>query len=178
MKSVAIIGTRKPSEKMSNRITQVAAFLVKRGIHVRTGGAVGIDEDAMLGAASVDSSKLHIFLPWADYNKELIPAGSNLYLYNEKTCPSWNQSVDKFHPAPVNLSNGARALHARNYGIIMFPEPVDIVIAVPRSIHDEGGTGQGMRIAIGNNVKLYNLLINDEWVELKTLLDLMKGVKK
>lgn len=177
MARYAMIGTREMSEKMYDRFVKVARFLVKRGHHIHTGGATGADEAAMVGAASVDVSKLHVFLPWADYNSDLIPEGANTYLYDEKTCPNWFASVDRYHPKPASLTRGPRALHARNYGIVMFPEPVDAVIAVPGSLNPEkwGGTGQGMRIAIGENVPLYNVLIKDEWLKFKAILDAMKG---
>lgn len=174
MARYAMIGTRSPSDKMFERIHNVARFLVRRGHHIHTGGAKGVDEAAMVGAASVDASKLHVFLPWADYNKDIIPAGANTYLFDEVACPNWSKSVDKYHPNARALTRGPRALHARNYGIVMFPEPVDAVIAVPKSIQEEGGTGQGMRIAIGENVELYNIIIKDEWLKLKTILDAMK----
>lgn len=170
----AIIGTRNPTEKQFERVRKLSRFLVKRGHHIRTGGAKGVDEAAMVGAASVDASKLHVFLPWDGYNKEIIPEGANLYLYEEDSCPNWHASVDRYHPNAKNLTRGPRALHARNYGIVMFPDPVEAVIALPKSVADEGGTGQGMRIALGENVPLYNIIISDEWARLKTILDAMK----
>lgn len=171
----AMIGTRDPSEIMRKRMFNIAARLVAYGHEVATGGADGIDEEAMKGAASVDASKLHVFLPWAAYNQNKIPFGCSTYVFSESTCPSWNASVDKYHPNPGALTRGPRALHARNFGIVMYPEPVDGVIAVPQSQANPGGTGQGMRIALGEGVPLYDMTLLEDRMRFKAILD---GYKK
>lgn len=176
MKSVAIIGTKDHlDEKGFQRLYNLARRLVKAGIRVRTGGAFQSDQAAMEGAASVDPGMLDVFLPWESYNKEIIPAGANTFTYDEQSCPNWTRSVDEYHPNPGSLTRGSRALHARNYGIIMYPAPVDFVVAHPRNATGNlGGTGQGMRIAEAMGIKIYNMQIKDDRLALKVVLDALK----
>lgn len=176
MARYAIIGSREVSEKMYDRLVTMARILVRHGHEVATGGAKGADEAAMVGAASVDVSKLHVYLPWASYNEEMIPAGANTYLYEPDTCPNWAKSVDIYHPNPAELTRGPRALHARNFGILMYPKQVDAVIAVPGSLDPDrwGGTGQGMRIAIGEGVPLFNMRVKEDRLRVKEILEAVK----
>lgn len=144
-KTVAIVGTRSPDSTQERR----ARFLANRlshtyGCTITTGGAYGIDQAAMEGA---DADKLLVYLPWASYNQKIIPVGAKTIVASTLHHPDWFASVQEYHPAPSKLTFGALALHARNYGII---EHTDLVIAFP----DEsggGGTGQGIRIALGLN---------------------------
>jgi hypothetical protein len=173
----AMIGSREATQQQQDRMYNIARRLVKYGHEVSTGGASNIDEAAMNGAASIDPSKLHVFLPWQGYTDKVgapIPNGANTYMFSEATCPNWNASVDKYHPNPVGLTRGPRALHARNFGILMYPEPVAACIAVPKTLTNLGGTGQGMRIAVGEGITLYNMLIQDDRTKLKELLEAMK----
>lgn len=62
--------------------------------------------------------------------------------------------MDKHHPASWHLTPAARALHARNYGIL---EQADVVVAFPRDGKEAGGTGQGIRIARAMGKELFVL---------------------
>jgi hypothetical protein len=91
---------------------------------------------------------LDICLPWASYNKEIIPKGARLIIADRFRTAEWFESVENYHPAPDKLTNGARALHARNFGVI---QPAHLVIAFPDA-DGGGGTGQGIRIAEALNI--------------------------
>jgi hypothetical protein len=112
----------------------------------------------MYGSSKGDPSKLHLFLPWKGFNQKLIPEKAHVTTYNKKIHPQWTKSVEWYHPNYRALSDGAKSLHARNYGIVADPEPVDFVIACPHNLFDLGGTGQGIRVAEALKVPVYNIL--------------------
>lgn len=142
----AIIGTRKPDENQAEAAYNLAFAIACIGGHtVRTGGAYGIDQKAMEGT---QGRNLEVYLPWSSYNRELVPVRSRLVIYSRSEHAEWTESVGKYHPAAHNLSRGAFALHARNFGII---SGCDKVIAFPGE-EGGGGTGQGIRIA--NTLKI------------------------
>jgi hypothetical protein len=152
---VAIIGTREPTEEMMILVKNVAFDLAYKGIEISTGGAKGIDTAAMIGAGLCNPNKLFIYLPKKDLR---IPGNCNITVYDKKIHHNWTQSVRKYHPSKGNLPPDTFALHARNFGIVADPQKVDVVIALPKSLTDWGGTGQGMRIANDLGIKMYNLL--------------------
>lgn len=171
---VAIIGTRKPRPDQYEMLAEWSRILLQKGMTVTTGAADGCDDAAMVGATRVSEDlrrNLHVFLPWASYNRNRVPSGSTITVYDPKVHIDWTASVPKYHKAPHLLSRGSYALMARNYGIICFPWNVDAVIALPKSLADEGGTGEGMRIARDLGIKLFNLRepdgVNDaaDWID-------------
>lgn len=137
---VAIIGTRKPDENQELAAFELARRLNSAGIRTRTGAAFGVDNACMRGSVP---SMLSVVLPWASYNREIVPAGCERIVFDPRVHDHWNKSVDKYHPKPSALTRGARALHARNFGII---EPCVAVVAMPDE-NGGGGTAQGIRIA-------------------------------
>lgn len=167
---VAIIGTRRPKKETRYLITRISSVILSLGGGVDTGAADGTDEAAMEGYDQNKSGKLTVYIPWKSYNSNKIPDGASIVVYNKNIHSLWTESVAKLHPKPKALSRGAVALHARNYGIIADP-PVNIVIALPKSLSDLGGTGQGMRIAANLGISVYNLLNQEhmdkviKWIE-------------
>ena len=124
--AVAIIGTRNPDHRQERKARFLAYHLSHHyGCRIKTGGAYGIDQAAMLGAR-IDM--LDICLPWASYNKEIIPKGARLIIADRFRTAEWFESVENYHPAPDKLTNGARSLHARNFGII---QPAHLVDCFP-----------------------------------------------
>lgn len=145
MATFAIIGTRNPDQFQRELAKRLAASLSGAGHAIRTGGAYGIDQAAIEGTCE---PCLEVVLPWASYNREIIPKHARVVVYDLPGHHVWHESVRLYHPKPDVLKGGAYALHARNYGIL-WPEPtihVKRVIAMPDA-SGGGGTGQGIRIA-------------------------------
>lgn len=170
---VAIIGTRNPTEGQYAYIRMLALSLVGQGVEVATGNADGIDNAAVTGACQINPRKLWVYLPWATYNSQYIEDYPEIHVltYLSKAALT---SVDIFHPYAKKLTEGARKLHARNYGIIKEPT-VDAVIACPSE--KGGGTAQGMRIAKAFDIPLFDIT-NDvgrhkliEWLSKNNLLE-------
>ena len=149
--SLAIIGTRDPSPEQV-ALASWAAIMMSGPEHrwwIVTGGAYGIDQVAMDGAFE---GRLRVKLPWASYNRDIIPAHAHIaVLGTEQDYPADYASVDQYHPAPNRLSQGARRLHARNYGIVVGRTAV---LALPGR-DGAGGTGQGIRIAKDREIPLF-----------------------
>lgn len=170
LKTVAIIGSRRIDPNQFNYIVAVAKAFAKRGWVIKTGCADGADYASMVGCREVDPTLLTLYLPWARYNESYQRDTDHKLIYDERDQQFlfWKESVAKYHPAPQRLSRGAFALMARNYGIV---SGADVVVAMPMSITDVGGTGQGMRIAKDLDIPLYTVCDKDERQRLKTFIN-------
>jgi hypothetical protein len=171
--SIAIIGTRDPTEEQASKAEFLAQRLSAQGHRIRTGAAPGIDLAAMRGAVV---GQLDVFLPWPSFSATLIPRHAKRIVFNEAIHADWAKSVDEYHPAPKSLTQAARKLHARNYGIV---EGTAIVVALPQR-GEGGGTGQGIRVARGLKIPV---LVQDAKISqlhdpeqvLRLIEDLIKG---
>jgi len=137
---IAILGTRTPSKLDYDFVKFLCAHLAKLQHLVRTGGAVGIDAAAIAGVNMADHRYVWIYEPWPHF-ADGVASELNTRI---RLQPEWLETVGKYHPDPYALSSGGRKLMARNYGIITWPNRVDLVIACPGGT---GGTWQGIRIA-------------------------------
>jgi len=147
MNYYAGIGSRKTPANILNVMTHIAEFLQRREYTLRSGAAQGADTAFEKGAGEL---------------KEIFTARSNI--------PSEAMStVDRFHPAPGNLSPYARKLMARNAMQIFGADmntPVSFVICwtpdgangtTQPTSYNTGGTGQAIRIAAANGIPVINL---------------------
>jgi hypothetical protein len=110
---------------------------------------------------------LDVFLPWASYNKDIIPQHARITVADRQKHARWFDSVWEAHPAPGRLTRGAFALHARNYGII---EDAAIVVAFPGP-NGAGGTGQGIRLAQALDKPLLSFNKGSEVPSVELLID-------
>lgn len=163
--SAAIIGTREPDQAQYWAARRLS-FMLSRyfDCRIRTGAAFGIDEQSMVGA---HPGMLDVFLPWASYNKDIIPAHARITVADRHKHARWFDSVWEAHPAPGRLTRGAFALHARNYGII---EDAALVVAFPNE-RGGGGTGQGIRLAQALDKPLLSFNKGSEIPALELLVD-------
>jgi hypothetical protein len=140
----------------------------KAAIHghtVVTGAAEGADQLAAETALAA-GGKVELVLPWGEFNREWVdsmtanysPARVTVVTYVPLECPDWTQSVYDYHPACQNGKMGLRTgefrLHARNYGIVYNSKTV---VALPGRKRGGGGTGQGLRVAQGLRIRLFDL---------------------
>ncbi len=145
--SYAGIGSRKTPADVMNVMTLSAKRLSKRGYVLRSGGADGADSAFAQGAEFKE-----IFLPWKGFNGLNSPyAVASEHAMIE---------AEKFHPAWNRLSNGAKALHARNMHQILGPnldDPVDFVLCWTPEGLGQGGTGQAIRIAKKYDIPVFDM---------------------
>ena len=155
-KFYAGIGSREVNDSVGTNIRYIAEVLEHNRYTLRTGGAEGCDQYAQSGV----EHSAQIWLPWATYNKgirEEYPDHKYMIL-SEGDKEAW-ESVEKFHPNPTALSRGARALHARNYRILVgktYPNS-EFVVCWTRDGKDSGGSGQLIRTANFLKIPVYNL---------------------
>ena len=167
MNKISFIGTREFSSlgsQVQEMYLESVTWAVQWGYTVSTGAAKGADQVAANRAIKLGGS-LVLYLPWWGYEKEWIqslPGGVEYTVYSPKAHPSWGESVGEFHPNPKALSRGARALHARNFGII---EGSKAVIAVSRK--GQGGTAQGLRIARSLGIPTFDLFFEADRASLR-----------
>ena len=137
------IGARKIPEDIRQKMYGFAAQLARAGWTLRSGGADGSDAAFEAGCDS-ELGKKEIFLPWKGFNKSL----SSLY----KVSPEAEESVEKYHPAPQNLSLAAKRLMGRNYHQVMGPRigahSSGVCICYTEGGKLVGGTSQALRIIL------------------------------
>lgn len=167
--SVAIIGTRDPDSDQI-KAAEMVSFKLSRHYDctIHTGGAAGIDFAAMMACKK---GMLRVYIPWKGYHTDLIPKHAVVEVYTPKMHHGdWSRSVS-LHPNTGKLTESARRLHARNYGIV---HGRDLVLAFPRS-DSGGGTAQGMRIATREGTALIvrpslkEFSLNDLWLQVLSL---------
>ena len=130
------IGSRDTPDDICITMTKLARVLSDLGYTLRSGGAAGADKAFAAGASDKE-----IFRP-NDATAEAIELSS------------------KYHPAWNRCKQWAKLLHARNAQIVLGRElnsPVSFVICWTKNAKGTGGTGQGIRIAKGYNIPVYDL---------------------
>jgi len=164
------IGSRKTPIETQKMMFEIGAYLSKRGLTLRSGGADGADLMFERGCDSTNGKK-EIYLPWKGFNR----SNSNLYSISQIAL----DSVDRYHPNPFSLSFGARKLMARNYYQMMGMDTTSssFIVCWTSGGTVNGGTGQAMRIANDYNIPIVNLfgISLDEAVE--KINKIIEGVK-
>ena len=139
-KIYAGIGSRKTPTDTLILMENFAIDLANVGYTLRSGGAKGADKEFEDACDSVKGKK-EIF-------------------YAKDTTEEALTHASYFHPAWLKCDDFARRLHGRNSMIVLgksLDEPVDFIVCWTPNGALEGGTAQGLRIAIGENIKIYNL---------------------
>lgn len=167
-RNYAGIGTRHPTDQQADLVRRVAVYLANRGYTIHSGAAEGVDQLFSTTAINHDGAAV-LHLPWRKHADEYLADldTQQRYLVDVRVLRSkHNQrdteafaSVDQHHPAPDQLSWGARLLHARNYRILVPEEPVAFVVALPARHNGKavGGTMQGIRIAEALSIPIVRL---------------------
>jgi hypothetical protein len=164
------IGARTTPNNILVRMSHIAKRLEHQLFTVYSGGAAEGADAAFI--ATIQFYK--VFMPARLFNYKTANRAdfidcSDLYNWNEAL-----QTVDKYHPAPHNLTPFARKLHARNAYCVLgedLKSPVDFVLCWTPNAAITGGTGQGMRIAIDYNIPIFNL------ADPSVLIDVLKTLK-
>ena len=148
------IGSRNTPPEILSLMSKIAIFLSKKNYILRSGGARGAD---LSFSKSIDDNKKQIFLPWKGFN--------NNYNHKYPIKEDAQKMAEEFHPAWENCSEGAKKLHARNcYQVLGYDlkAPSKFIICWTPGGKLIGGTSQALRIALKNNIKIYNLAIEED----------------
>lgn len=152
---IACIGSRDITPLQEELFEAIGEWIVSEGHYISSGAADGSDASFMIGGNKVAPERVIAYLPWPKYNNQYIHPG-NRVLY--QPYPQWEELSKPFHGAWDKLSQGARKLMARNWGIV---HRADKVIALLNHRKPGGGgTGQGWRIA--GHLNIPRLDLNDK----------------
>lgn len=165
MITYAGIGSRSISPAESEKIRDFAAELARLEFVVYSGNAEGSDVAFQQGS----DGKCTLFLPWLTFNQQVFdPAklGACLGHYDVGDTPLGRISVQRYHPRPASLSQGARRMMCRNYhqvagydapGVVWPPASFVVCCADSTAAGVAGGTGQAVRIAADLGVPVWNI---------------------
>ena len=164
------IGSRQTPAAILEVMGRAARMLAEQGWVLRTGLAAGADQTFYLAARSI--GPVELFLPWPSFEREARDPGAELATrVLERPTAAARQLAEKHHPAWGKLSDGVRALHARNGHQILGPRllsPVRFVLCwTPDGSLDGrgrnvGGTGQALRLADQQQITVLNLARMDD----------------
>ena len=164
-------GTRRepvPQSKFAD-MTELARRMAQAGWHLSSGGADGSDT-AFANGTPVDQRT--IWLPWPGYNDL---SGPDCHPIPRNRLQQSLELAERIHPGWDRCSAGARKLHARN-GLILLgrdlDRPVDAVVAYTKGGKLQGGTAQGLRLAMEHNIPIFNLgsmTMEQAWEKLQAL---------
>lgn len=167
-KIVTGVGSRNVSNEGALRVAEIAKLLNEAGYTLRSGGAEGCD---MIFEENM--SKKEIYLPWKGFN------GNDSKLYG--ITDGAMEIASTVHPKFENLSEGAQKLHARNVYQVLgkkMDRPSDLLVcwtgdgskSEKTSTSRTGGTRTAIVLADRNNVPVYNLFNEHDYVNVKNLL--------
>lgn len=170
---IACIGSRDLNPEALGICRTLGQWIVKCGHHIYTGNALGADQAFAAGGNTADPRLVHLMLPWDSYERDKIVSGNQVLSADKLGSQSrayYEGLARKYHPRYDSLSQGSQKLHLRN-GMILIPDhPVDLVLAWPRDGANQGGTGQGLRLAQGEGIA-WHLLNKMSREELASLCD-------
>ena len=168
MKTYAGIGSRKTPDSILQFMCNIASWLESNNYHLNSGGANGADSAFADGCGDKT-----LYIPWAGFN------GTSANTLVGVSADSM-AVAQTFHPAWDKLSIGAKKLMARNVCQILgyyLNDPVKFVIcwtpdgAETSTSSATGGTGQAIRIAIANNIPVFNLANPSSYQRLQDALN-------
>lgn len=145
------IGSRSSPPEVCRLMIDVAFYLSRRGLILRSGGADGADSAFEKGTINALGEK-EIYLPWKGFNKNESP------LYD--VCSEALKMAEEYHPKWSALSYGARKLMGRNCYQVLGKDlrtPSAFIICWTSDGKASGGTGQALRIAKDYDIPVHNL---------------------
>lgn len=145
------IGSRQTPLETMAFMRFFAWTLAKEDWILRSGGAEGADSAFEEGCDDGGGEK-EIFLPWQGFNKKKGFTKPETWAY---------EIAEKNHPAWDRLTDGGRALHARNVHQVLGwavsgPQSEFVICWTPRG-SGRGGTGQAIRIAEAYYIPIFDL---------------------
>lgn len=151
--NIACVGTRTLTNIQAQNLGQVGRFLARKNHRIVSGNAEGADHAFALGANTVDTGKVLLFLPWDGFRSEHIADGNLLGVVSDDDVATaaevWKVHREHFYGYGSwdQMADSTKRLMARNVSII---RASDKVIAVP-SFDGRGNFkgGTGFAISIG-----------------------------
>lgn len=151
------IGGRKTPVYILELMTVLGEHFANQGYCLRSGNAVGADQAFHFGACKVPEHEAEIYLPWSSYNLDQCPDRKDTIAMVPLPDEAYRIAA-QYHRAWGRLSDGSKALFARNTLIILGPtldNPVDWVVCW--TDNTTGGTAHALKLAKANDVRIFNL---------------------
>ena len=155
MHHFAGIGTREPTKEILDICFLLGQEIAKAGHILKSGNAIGCDNAFMMGASSIDPSKVIACLPWKGYNNTLLHPKWKTFIEGQGSKQLYRLLIKTLHPKWNNLKDSVKALHTRNAAII---DNCICVFAAPKTNSlFGGGTEMGIKIAKHMSIPVINL---------------------
>ena len=154
------IGSRETPLEILDIMSNLAQKLAIKNYTLRSGGANGADTAFEIGCDAVNGKK-EIFIPWDGFsNRE---HDGNVISLSQLDATIVRQAMNvakEFHPNWNACSNGAKLLHSRNCFQVLgisLKSPVSFLVCWTPNASGSGGTGQAIRIAKANDIKVFDI---------------------
>jgi hypothetical protein len=170
------VGSRQTPSEVLKVMQELAKYLAKRGLVLRSGAANGADTAFEEGCDSIDPHRKQIFVPWKGFNGR---AGfeTGVVLRIDPECQTKAAEIaSHIHPAWERLSQGAKTLHTRNVYQVLGPDvqtPSRFLVCwapVGKNEEPKGGTRTAVMIARQAGIRTYNLALDADLRHIQTLL--------
>ncbi len=166
------VGSRNTPEITKKIMTLISRILEICGCLFRSGGADGADHAFEQGICIEENKEIYIIKK--GYKGSISPFFNIL--------PEAYEIAERFHPVWDRLKPYTKSLLARTSHVIFgenLNKPVKFIIAWTQNGRIVGGTGQALRIGIAHNIKIFNLGIEKEIIELMRFIKkLVKSIYK
>lgn len=170
------VGSRETPTEILKVMRDLAKYLAKRGMVLRSGAADGADTAFEEGCNTVDPSRKQIFLPWEGFNgrksrEQGVFRIEDIYMQEKAS-----EIAKHVHPAWDKVSRGARALHTRNVYQVLGPDlqsPSRFLICwakVDKDREPKGGTRTAVMLARQSDVRTYNLALEEDFRRIQSVV--------
>lgn len=177
MKYYTGIGSRETPKPILEIMERMGQYLAEQGWTLRSGAAPGADTAFEKGCKSAKGDK-EIYLPWASFGQRPLNKDGYFCMKIKDRAMSAKAGViaAKHHPAAEYLTPAAMDLHTRNVFQVLGQDlttPASFVVCYSGPA---GGTQQARRIALANNIPIFNLIDGqDAILALKKFLEMPIG---
>lgn len=162
------IGSRETPKETLNLMIEFAYRLSKNGYILRSGGTNGTDKAFERGCDKANGLK-QIYIPWDGFNKYYHNNNDIILCQNTKIYNKSKLIIQDIHPNFNNLTKGALKLHIRNVFQVLgdkLNKKSKFIICWTPNAKLIGGTSIAIKIALKNNIKIYNLASKKDESEL------------
>lgn len=163
------VGSRETPHEVCGVFTEVAMTLNHHGFTLRSGGARGADISFQIG---VLDNKMEIYLPEDGFNKN---KANNVTIFDAFFFENYDEALyiaKNTHPNWSNCDSFARKAHIRNVYQVLgrdLKTPSDFLICwtkdavtqIDKITRDTGGTSTAIKLALLNNVPVFNVACDD-----------------
>lgn len=170
------VGSRETPQNILSFMKDTAYVLAKNGFILRSGGADGADMAFESGCNRANGIK-NIFIPWNGFNN-LNADNIDYFLCTNRDKYIRARNLAKtIHPRFNSLTEGGKKLHTRNiFQVLGFNlnRKSKFLICWTPNARIVGGTATAIKLAIQNNITVYNLANEKDKADLILMLSNLK----